>query len=202
MNTQDFIREFIHRYSENYVDLGNYDFGLSDNEVYVRDKRTNDITELSRDNLSVSHERKVNPSYYIAVFGLLTLAFYFSIFFLRDALGDDLLILVVLGLYLSPFIFRRFASGFTVIGLYFALCIVISLTAGSWEDNQFGSGVIIFFVIGLAPYVASKIFARIWTESDLLLSTPDRELEIRIEETKIARIMRVLDSESNSSPSS
>jgi hypothetical protein len=195
LNTQDFIREFVHKDSDSYVDLGNYDFGLSDDEVFVRDKRTNDITELSRDNLFVSHERKVNPSYYLAVFGLLTLAFYFSIFFLRDALGEDILILVVLGLYLSPFVFRLFTSGFTVIGLYFALCIVFSLTVGSWEENQLGSGVVGFFVIGLAPYVASKIFVRIWTESDLLLSTPDRELEIRIEETKIGRIMRALDSE-------
>ena len=95
------------------MDLGSYDFGISDEEVYVRDKQANEVTRLRRAGLSVSHERKVNPSYYIAVFGLLALAFYFSIFFMRDALGDDVLILVIFGLFISPFFFRRFRQAFT-----------------------------------------------------------------------------------------
>lgn len=195
MNSQDFIRNFIHNDEATYVDLGNYDFGVSTDEVYVRDKLANEVTGLKRADLSVSHERKVNPSYYIAVIGLLTLAFYFSVFFLRDALGDDLLILVIFCLYISPFIFRRFTSGFKVIGLYFTVCILFALTAGSWQENQLGSGVIIFFVIGLTPYVASKVFARIWTESDLLLSSVGTELTLRIEESRMGPLMRALDLE-------
>lgn len=193
MNAQDFIREFVHKDRDNYVDLGDYDFGVSVDEVYVRNKLANEVTELRRAGLSISHERKVSPSYYIAALGLLGMAFYFSVFFMRDALGDDILILAVLGLYVSPFIFRRFTSGFKVIGLYFAACILLALTVGSWEENQLGSGVVIFFVIGLTPYVASKVFARIWTESDLLLSSAGRELKLRIEEAKIRSLTKALD---------
>jgi hypothetical protein len=193
LNSQDFIREFVHNGGGNYIDLGNYDFGLSSEEVHVRDKLANEVTSLRRAGIVLSHERKVNPSYYIAVLGLLTLAFYFSIFFLRDALGDDLLLVAVFALFISPFVFRRFTSGFRVIGLYFAVCILLSLTVGSWEENKLGSGVIIFFLVGLAPYVASKIFARIWTESDLILSSAGKDLKIRIEEAKVGPIRRALE---------
>ena len=192
LNAQDFIREFVRSERARYVDLGNYDLGLGPEAIYVRNKLDNNVKELRRGGVQISHKRKVSPSYYIAAVGLLVMAFYFSVFFMRDALGNDLWLLAILGLFLSPFLLRLVTSGFKVIGLYFVLCILFSMTVGSWEDNQLGSGVIIFFVVGLMPYVSSKVFGRIWTESMLVLSSGPDKVELKCPESKLGPIRRLL----------
>ena len=192
MNTQDFIREYVRNDKAQYFDLGNYDCGVSDDQVFVRDKRANDVTELSRSGLAVSSTTRIERSYYLAAVGLLVMAFYFSLFFLRDALGNDIWIFAILGLFISPFIIRRFTSGFKVIGLYFALCIMFSVTVGSWKENDLGSGVIIFYIVGIAPYVGSRIFTRIWTVTRLELYSSDGGIAFACPEARARGLLRAL----------
>lgn len=192
MNTQDFIREYVRNDKAQYFDLGNYDCGVSDDQVFVRDKRANDVTELSRSGLAVSSTTRIDRSYYLAAVGLLVMAFYFSLFFLRDALGNDIWIFAILGLFISPFIIRRFTSGFKVIGLYFALCIMFSVTVGSWKENDLGSGVIIFYIVGIAPYVGSRIFTRIWTVTRLELYSSDGGIAFACPEARARGLLRAL----------
>jgi len=192
LNTQDFIREYVRNDKAQYFDLGNYDCGVSDDQVFVRDKRANDVTELSRSGLAVSSTTRIDRSYYLAAVGLLVMAFYFSLFFLRDALGNDIWIFAILGLFISPFIIRRFTSGFKVIGLYFALCIMFSVTVGSWKENDLGSGVIIFYIVGIAPYVGSRIFTRIWTVTRLELYSSDGGIAFACPEARARGLLRAL----------
>lgn len=192
MNTQDFIREYVRNDKARYFDLGNYDCGVSDDRVFVRDKRANDVTELSRSGLALSSTTRTERPYYLAAVGLLAMAFYFSLFFLRDALGNDVWIFAILGLFISPFIMRRFTSGFKVIGLYFALCIMFSVTVGSWKENDLGSGVVIFYIVGIAPYVGSRIFTRIWTVTRLKLSSPEGGIAFACPEVRARRLLRAL----------
>jgi len=192
LNAQDFIRDYVCNNRAQYFDLGNYDCGISDDKIFVRDKRANDVTELPRSGLEVSATMRVQRSYYLAAVGLLVTAFYFSVFFFRDALGNEIWIFAVLGIYLSPFIMRRFTSGFKVIGLYFALCILFSLTVGSWRENELGSGVLIFYTIGLAPYVGSKVFSRIWTETRLSLSSGETRLALTCPEADARALLKTL----------
>jgi len=191
LNTQDFVRDFVHGDPSRYVDLGNYDCGATESKIYVRDKRTNTVEEMQKSGVRVQRKTRVSPSYYLAVFGLLALAFYFSVFFLRDALGEDIWLLGLLAIYVLPFIVRRFTSGFKVLGIYFAACIVFSLTVGSWQENEFGSGVLIFFLVGIAPYIVSKVFRRIWTEVSVELSS-DRNAVLSIPQEKVRPLVRLL----------
>lgn len=192
MNTQDFIREYVRNKEAQYFDLGNYDCGVSDDRIFVRDKRANDVTELTKSGLAISSTTRIERSYYLAAAGLLVMAFYFSVFFLRDALGNDIWIFAILGLFISPFIMRRFTSGFKVIGLYFALCIIFSVTVGSWKENDLGSGVLIFYIVGIAPYVGSRIFSRIWTETRLELCSPKGGIAFACPESRARGLLRVL----------
>ena len=191
MNTQDFIREFVHNDRSVYVDLGNYDCGVSEDNVYIRDKLANDVTQLRRTGIRVSATTRISPSYYIAAVGLLVMAFYFTVFFMRDALGGDVWIFAMLGLFIIPFIMRRFISGYRIIVFYFVLCIAFSLTVGSWEENELGSGVLIFYVIGIMPYVASRVFSKIWTETSLVLSS-DHSVSLSCPDVKVRGLMRAL----------
>jgi hypothetical protein len=192
LNTHDFIREFVRNEKARYIDLGNYDMGMVSETVYVRSKLDNDVKQLDRRGISISHTTRVSPSYYIAAVGLLVMAFYFSVFFMRDALGDDLWLVAILGIFLSPFLFRFFTSGFKVIGLYFALCVIFSVSVGSWQENQFGSGVLIFYVIGLLPYLASRIFKKIWSESLLVVSSGPDRIELKCPESKVGPVRRMV----------
>jgi hypothetical protein len=192
LNTQDFIREFVRNEKARYIDLGNYDMGMGSESVYVRSKLDNDVMQLDRSGIRISHTTKVSPSYYIAAVGLLAMAFYFSVFFMRDALGDDLWLVAILGIFLSPFLFRFFTSGFKVIGLYFAVCILFSVSVGSWQENEFGSGVLIFYVIGLLPYLASRIFRKIWSESLIVFSSGPDRIELKCPESRVGAVRRMV----------
>jgi hypothetical protein len=193
VNSQDFIRQFARNDQAVYVDLGNHDCGISEEKIYVRDKLANAVSELGRSGLRVSSKTRVGTSYYLAAIGLLILAFYFSVFFMRDALGDDIWVLVLLGVYVSPFVMRRFTSGFRIVGFYFALCTVFALTVGSWKDNELGSGVLVFFAVGVLPYVASRVFYRIWTEASLVLSAQDGEMTFTCPAEKLPGLLRALE---------
>jgi len=192
LNTQDFIRQYVCNDKAQYFDLGNYDCGVSDDRVFVRDKRANDVTELTRSGLAISSITKIERSYYLAAVGLLVMAFYFSLFFLRDALGNDLWIFAILAIFISPFIMRRFTSGFKVIGWYFVLCIIFSSTVGYWRENDLGSGVVIFYIVGIAPYVGSRIFSRIWTVTRLELSSPEGGIAFACPEARARGLLRAL----------
>ena len=137
-------------------------------------------------------ERRTSPSYYLATVGLLVMAFYFSVFFMRDALGNDFWLLAVLGLYVVPFIMRRFTSGYRIIGYYFVLCTLFSLLVGSWKENQLGSGVLIFYVVGILPYVGSRVFLRIWAETKVTLSSGDQSVELVCQADAASRLSRAL----------
>jgi len=192
LNAQDFIRSFVANEFASYVDLGQYDCGISETDLYIRDKSENTVTQLSRDGLSVSWENRINRSYYLATVGLLVMAFYFSVFFMRDALGNDVCLLAVLGLYVAPFIMRKFASGYKIIGYYFALCILFSFLVGSWKENQLGSGVLIFFVVGVLPYVGSRVFLRIWAETRVTLRSGDKSLSLVCQADAAERLSKAL----------
>jgi len=189
--TEEFIRNFVQNEHALYLDLDGYDCGISEDTIFVRDKLANEVAELERKGLRISLETRTSPSYYIATIGLLVMAFYFAVFFMRDALGNDMWILAMLGLFLSPFLLRRVTSGFRIVAYYFALCTIFTLTVGSWKQNKLGSGVIIFFVLGITPYVASRVFLRIWRETTVTLSS-DRTVTLTCPDPKARALIRAL----------
>ncbi len=193
LQSQDFIRDYVRKEGAAYVDLGNYDCGASSERVYVRDKLANQVEDLDRSGLEYSAETRIHHAYYLATAGLFVMAFYFSVFFMRDALGDDIWLLAISGLYVLPFLMRRFTSGFRIVVYYFAICTVFSLLVGSWKENDLGSGVLIFYVVGITPYIASRIFKRIWTEARVVISSGGDQITLNFPASQLGRLSEILD---------
>ncbi len=191
LNTQDFVRDFIHQGKGRYVDLGNHDCASSEGVIYIRNKIENRVDEFGKKKLRIDYRERMNPLYYLASASLMVMAFYFAALFMGDSLRGDIWLLVLAVLFISPFVIRRFISGFQVIGIYFTICILFSVTVGSWQENELGSGVLIFFVVGLSPYVASRLFARIWREAYVELSG-NGSLSFTCPQEKLGALLRLV----------
>jgi hypothetical protein len=153
------------------LDLGKWDVGISEDQLAVRSKLGNTVVSFPREGLHVEAGLRRRLGYYVAPSALFVLAFYFTALFMYEAFSHEWELLAVLPLFLSPFIIRRFTSGFRVIGYYFAISTVFSFTVGSYKDNPYGSGVVLFFVLGLIPYIASKVMVPVWEEEEVTLSS-------------------------------
>ena len=114
--------------------------------------------------LTETRRRSVIRTYF-AVTATFVTACLFSYIGLFDALSNWWEILIVFGIFSSPFLIRRFTQGFMVIGIYYLIVAVFSMTFGTWQTNTYGSGVIIFFTLGLSPYIFSKILLPVYRSS-------------------------------------
>ena len=72
--------------------------------------------------------------------------------------------LFIPAIFISPFIVRLFIRGFKVLAVYFIVASVFALSIGSWRGNPFGSGVVMFFALGVMPYILSRELPRILSQ--------------------------------------
>jgi hypothetical protein len=189
----EFLRDFVRNDSESvYIDLGRWDLGIGEEEVAVRSKIDNRVSAFPRRDVELLSKTRHRLGFYVAPIGAFLLAFYFSVLFLHEAFQHEWELLILIPLYLSPFVMRMFVSGFRVIGYYFAISILFSLTIGSHEGNPFGSGVIIFFLIGLLPYLFYKILIPLWEEHVITLSHGPSSLTFTCSRNQAKRILSLV----------
>jgi hypothetical protein len=72
--------------------------------------------------------------------------------------------LFIPAVFISPFIVRLFIRGFKVLAVYFIVASVFAWSVGSWKGNPFGSGVVMFFALGIMPYILSRELPRILSQ--------------------------------------
>jgi hypothetical protein len=192
MHLGEFLWDFVRNDKSIYIDLGRWDLGIGEEEVAIRSKIDNRVSSFPRKSVDLASKTRHRLGFYAAPIGAFVLAFYFSVLFLHDAFQYEWELLILIPLYLSPFLMRVFTSGFRVIGYYFALSTFFSLTIGSHEGNPFGSGVILFFLIGLLPYLFYKILIPLWEEHLITLSHGPSSLTFTCSRSQARRIMSLL----------
>lgn len=160
--------------------------------VAVRSKQENSVVSFPRKALFVEAEERKRLAYYLAPIAMFVLAFYFSAIFLHEAFENEWELLLLPPVFLSPFLIRRFVQGFHVLGYYFLISIFFSLTIGSWKGNPYGSGIIIFFILGLLPYILSKVFIHIWEEARLIFSCGSERYTFTCSKRKAEKIRKTL----------
>ena len=193
MHLGDFLRKYSgHGTDHVYLDLGNWDLGIGENVVAARSKIDNKVLTFPKNQVEITSHTRRRLGFYVAPFGAFILAFYFSVLFLHEAFQHEWELLILIPLYLSPFLMRTFTSGFRVIGYYLGVSTIFSLTIGSHEGNPFGSGVIIFFLIGLLPYIFFKVLIPLWEEHLITLSHGPTKLTLTCSKSKAKRITNLL----------
>jgi len=91
-------------------------------------------------------------------------ASWFTVLCLIEAFKNWWESLFIPAIFISPFIVRLFIRGFKVLAVYFIVASVFALSVGSWRGNPFGSGVVMFFALGIMPYILSRELPRILSQ--------------------------------------
>lgn len=185
MRVADFIGRFAEKRQGSYVDADQFDCGISEDVVCVRDKASGTVYEFQRQALEVSSRTRMSPLYYLFSPNLVVLMILFVFFFMmkafefqRTLLEACIIMAVFSGIVLSPFVARLLICGFRVIILYFAFCLAFSVIVGSWERYVPVEGLAAFYAIGVVPYVGSRVFRGVWGEALLVLRSPGLRLDL------------------------
>ncbi len=199
MKEAEFIAQFIEGRQGTHVNTGRFDCGVTAGSLFLRDKVTNQVSEFQRPGLKIVTEESVSRLYYGLVAGLLLLTVTFSAMFTLKIVELDrsefqayLLFAVLLAIYLSPFAIRLVLSGYKVVVLYFSLCAAFALVAGSWERYVPAEGFAALLAIGILPYLGSRLFRNIWTETHIDIRGKNGGATLGCSQTAARKLMRAL----------
>jgi hypothetical protein len=93
---------------------------------------------------------------------------------------------------ISPFLARILTVGFKVLVLYLVFCGIFSTSIDYVFSFPYYGIDWMVYVIGMMPYIVSRIFIGVWVENDLVLESGGVIFEVKLSDDRFRALKKAL----------